>query len=192
MESLTANLLPQILRYLSPSGAKWQSKAAALSLIDRIREDSPSDLLELTFKQTVPVLTDVATDFKPELAKLGYRTLLDYVSILDNLDLSPRYKLIVDTLQDPSRVPESSQGSLQRHFFVAEVTEPALSLLVPILDRSLKLSSSSQEQLRQTVIVIENLTRLVNNRVEIESFIPVSLPGVERVVNTALYLRLES
>ena len=184
MESLTANLLPQILRYLSSSGAKWQSKAAALSLIDRIRENSPPDLLELTFKQTVPVLTDVATDFKPELAKLGYRTLLDYVSILDNLDLSPRYKLIVDTLQDPSRVPESVKA-LSSVTFVAEVTEPALSLLVPILDRSLKLSSSSQEQLRQTVIVIENLTRLVNNRVEIESFIPVLLPGVERVVNTA-------
>ena len=48
--------------------------------------------------------------------------------------------------------------------FVAEVTEPALSLLVPILDKSLKMSSSSNEQLRQTVMVTENLTRLVNNK----------------------------
>lgn len=182
-ESLACNVLPVILAYLS-SGAKWQSKLAALSIVDRIREDSPNDLLELTFTQTVPILTDVSTDFKPELAKQGHKTLLDYVSILDNLDLSPRFQLIVDTLQNPQRVPESVK-SLSSVTFVAEVTEPALSLLVPILNRSLNLSSSSQEQLRQTVIVIENLTRLVNNRSEIESFVPLLLPGVQRVVDTA-------
>lgn len=183
MEALTCIVLPTILDFLS-SGAKWQAKMAALTVVDRIREDSANDLLELTFKNTVPVLTDVATDFKPELAKQGYKTLLDYVSILDNLDLSPRYKLIVDTLQDPSKVPESVK-SLSSVTFVAEVTEPSLSLLVPILNRSLNLSSSSQEQLRQTVIVVENLTRLVNNRNEIESFIPLLLPGIQKVVDTA-------
>lgn len=183
VESLTSAVLPIILKYLA-SGAKWQCKVAALSVVDRIREDSPNDLLELTFKQTVPVLTDVATDFKPELAKRGYETLLNYVSILDNLDLAPRYKLIVDTLQDPTKVPQCVRA-LSSVTFVAEVTEPALSLLVPILNKSLNLSSSSQEQLRQTVIVVENLTRLVNNRIEIESFIPLLLPGVQKVVDTA-------
>lgn len=182
-ESLTSSVLPRILEYLA-SGAKWQSKLAALGVIDRIREDSPNDLLELTFKQAVPVLTDVATDFKPELAKRGYETLLNYVSILDNLDLAPRYKLIVDTLQEPRKVPQCVRA-LSSVTFVAEVTEPALSLLVPILNKSLNLSSSSQEQLRQTVIVVENLTRLVNNRIEIESFIPQLLPGVQKVVDTA-------
>ncbi|GCF01112.1 [NU+] prion formation protein 1 [Zygosaccharomyces mellis] len=182
-EALTSSVLPRILEYLA-SGAKWQSKFAALGVIDRIREDSPNDLLELTFKQTVPVLTDVATDFKPELGKRGYETLINYISILDNLDLAPRFKLIADTLQDPRRVSQCVRA-LSSVTFVAEVTEPALSLLVPILNRSLNLSSSSQEQLRQTVIVVENLTRLVNNRIEIESFIPQLLPGVQKVVDTA-------
>lgn len=183
LESLTSFVLPSVLKYLV-SGAKWQSKLAALAVVDRIREDAPNDLLELTFKDAVPVLTDVATDFKPELAKQGHTTLLDYVSILDNLDLAPRYNLIVDTLQNPAKVPQSVKA-LSGVTFVAEVTEPALSLLVPILNRSLNLSSSSQEQLRQTVIVVENLTRLVNNRIEIESFIPLLLPGIQKVVNTA-------
>lgn len=183
VESLTSFVLPNVLKYLA-SGAKWQSKLAALAVVDRIREDAPNDLLELTFKDAVPVLTDVATDFKPELAKQGHQTLLDFVSILDNLDLSPRYNLIVDTLQNPAKVPQSVKA-LSGVTFVAEVTEPALSLLVPILNRSLNLSSSSQEQLRQTVIVVENLTRLVNNRIEIESFIPLLLPGIQKVVDTA-------
>ncbi|EDO19383.1 hypothetical protein Kpol_1002p29 [Vanderwaltozyma polyspora DSM 70294] len=183
VESLAPTVLPKILDYLE-SGAKWQSKLGALSVVDRIREDSPNDLLELKFKQTIPVLTDVATDFKPELAKQAKTTMLDFVSILDNLDLATRFPLIVDTLQDPQKVPASVK-SLSSVTFVAEVTEPSLSLLVPILNRSLNLSSSSQEQLRQTVIVIENLTRLVNNRFEIESFIPLLLPGVQKVVETA-------
>ncbi|SCU93202.1 LANO_0E03268g1_1 [Lachancea nothofagi CBS 11611] len=183
IEAQTCVVLPTLLEYLK-SGIKWQCKSAALKLVDRVREESPNDLLELTFKDAVPVLTDVATDFKPELAKQGHKTLLEYVSILDNLDLSPRFELIVDTLQDPTKVPNSVK-SLSSVTFVAEVTEPALSILVPILSRSLNLSSSSQEQLRQTVIVIENLTRLVNNRSEIQHFIPQLMPGVEKVVNTA-------
>ncbi|KAL3235750.1 New1p [Nakaseomyces bracarensis] len=183
VDALPSTVLPVVLKYLA-SGAKWQSKMGALAVVDRIREDSPNDLLELTFKSTVPVLTDVATDFKPELAKQGHKTLLDYVSILDNLDLAPRYELIVNTLQDPNQVPQSVKA-LSSVTFVAEVTEPALALLVPILNRSLNLSSSSQEQLRQTVIVIENLTRLVNNFIEIESYIPLLLPGVQKVVDTA-------
>ncbi|CCE64387.1 hypothetical protein TPHA_0H01820 [Tetrapisispora phaffii CBS 4417] len=182
-EALTSMVLPVILKYLA-SGAKWGSKLGALTVIDRIREDAPNDLLELTFREAIPVLTDVATDFKPELAKQAKQSLLEYVSILDNLDLVSRYELIVDTLQNPQKVPESVKA-LSGVTFVAEVTEPALSLLVPILNRSLNLSSSSQEQLRQTVIVIENLTRLVNNRYEIESFIPLLLPGVQKVVDTA-------
>lgn len=183
LEAQASVVLPNLLEYLN-SGAKWQSKSAALKLVDRIREESPNDLLELSFTSVIPVLTDVATDFKPELAKQGYKTLFDFVSILDNLDLSPRFKLIVDTLQDPTKVPNCVK-SLSSVTFVAEVTEPALSILVPILNRSLNLSSSSQEQLRQTVIVVENLTRLVNNRIEIEKFIPSLMPGIQKVLNTA-------
>ncbi|AET37916.1 New1p Ecym_2164 [Eremothecium cymbalariae DBVPG len=183
LEAWTTVLLPAVLNYLS-SGARWQSKLAALQLVDNIREDAPNDMLELTFKDSIPVLTDIATDFKPELAKQGSSSLLEFISVLDNLDLQPRYKIISNTLQDPKLVPESVK-SLSSVTFVAEVTEPALAILCPILNRSLSLSSSSQEQLRQTVIVIENLTRLVNNRIEIESFIPQLLPGVKKVFETA-------
>ena len=75
--------------------------------------------------------------------------------------------------------------------FVAEVTEPALSLLVPILDKSLKMSSSSNEQLRQTVMVTENLTRLVNNK-EIEQFIPICYLGWKKLLTMLHYQKLEN
>ncbi|XBW34784.1 hypothetical protein QEN19_000350 [Hanseniaspora menglaensis] len=184
--SLVSSILPKCLDYLTNSSAKWQSKVACLKTIDFIKETTQPDYLEKTFKDTIPVLCDAATDFKSELAKKGYETLLNYVKVLDNLDLQPRYELIVDTLTNPSNVSNCVK-SLASVTFVAEVTEPALALLVPILTKSLNGSSAtvSQEQLRQTVIITENLTRLVNNRVEIESFIPALEPGVKKVIENA-------
>ncbi|GMG11927.1 unnamed protein product [[Candida] boidinii] len=182
-EACPSVLLTEFLAYLKGS-AKWPGKIAALKFVDRFIEESPADLLELRFVDAIPVITDIATDFKPELAKAGMKTLNSLVKVLDNLDLAPRYDIIVETLADPSKVPTCIK-TLSSVTFVAEVTEPALSLLVPILDKSLKLSSSSQEQLRQTVIVIENLTRLVNNKREIETYIPILLPGVKKIVETA-------
>ncbi|KAG7806844.1 hypothetical protein KL921_004638 [Ogataea angusta] len=183
VEAYSSVLLTMLLKYLK-SSAKWQSKVGALKTIDKILQEAPADLLESRFVDAIPVLTDMATDFKPELAKVGYKSLNDFVKVLDNLDLQPRYDLIVQTLADPQKVPNCIR-SLSSVTFVAEVTEPALALLVPILDKSFKLSSSSQEQLRQTVMVTENLTRLVNNKFEIEHYIPILLPGVKRVVETA-------
>ncbi|CAK7901556.1 [NU+] prion formation protein 1 [[Candida] anglica] len=183
VEAIATVFVDELLAYLS-SSAKWNSKLAALVTFDRIIEEVPADLLEMKFVNVVPTLTDLATDFKPELARAGLKTLKAFVKVLDNLDLQNKYDLIVDTLADPKKVPECVK-SLSSVTFVAEVTEPALSLLVPILDKSLKMSSSSMDQLRQTVTVTENLTRLVNNKREIENFIPILLPGVDKVYNNA-------
>ncbi|KAI3406889.2 NEW1 [Candida oxycetoniae] len=183
IEALGSVVLDEHLSVLQ-SGAKWNSKVAALANFDKIIDDVSADILEMKFVDVVPVLTDLSTDFKPELAKAGLQTLKKFVKVLDNLDLQNKYDLIVDTLADPSKVTDCVKN-LSSVTFVAEVTEPALSLLVPILDKSLKMTSSSNEQLRQTVIVAENLTRLVNNKREIEVFIPILLPGVEKVYKSA-------
>ena len=183
VEAKASALVGYFLQYLK-SGSKWQSKIACLKLTEKLIEECPADLLELEFYEAIPILTDMATDFKPELAKEGMKILKQFVKVLDNLDLSPRYDLIVETLANPQKVPDCIK-TLASVTFVAEVTEPALSLVVPIIDKSLKMSSSSQEQLRQTVKITENLTRLVNNKREIEKYVPVLLPSLRQVINTA-------
>ncbi|CUM66776.1 uncharacterized protein PRCAT00004457001 [Priceomyces carsonii] len=182
-EALGSIVFDELLKYLSGS-AKWNSKLTALALVDRVIEEVPADVLEMKFIDAVPIFSDLSTDFKPELANHGLKTFKNFVKLLDNLDLQNKFDLLVETLANPSKVPECIK-SLSSVTFVAEVTESALSLLVPILDKSLKMSSSSNDQLRQTVTVTENLTRLVNNKREIESFIPILLPGVEKVLKNA-------
>lgn len=183
VEALATVVIDAVLSFLGGL-AKWNLKLAALDVIDRLVEDVPADLLEMQFIHAVPVLTDLATDFKPELAKHGLKLTKQFVKVLDNLDLVNKYDLIVETLANPSKIPECIKN-LSLVTFVAEMTEPALSLLTPILEKSLKMSLSSNDQLRQTVMVTENLTRLVNNKREIEPFIGVLMPGVEKVVNHA-------
>lgn len=60
-----------------------------------------------------------------------------------------------------------------------------LSLLTPLLERALTSPQTSQEVLRQAVVVTENLTKLVHDPVEAREFLPRLQPGVKRVLETA-------
>ena len=102
VEALGSIVLDEYLTILK-SGAKWNSKVAALVNFDRLIEEVPADVLEMKFIDVVPVLTDLSTDFKPELAKAGITTLKKFVKVLDNLDLQNKYDLIVETLADPQK-----------------------------------------------------------------------------------------
>lgn len=182
-EAKVSVLFSKLLHYLKGS-AKWQSKIGALKIVDDIVHDVPSDFLESRFVDAVPVLTSMMHDMKPELSKAGTKSLTDLANRLDNQDIVPRLPIIIKTLNDPKNVPECIK-TFSQVTFVAEVTEPALSLLVPILSRALNLTSTTQDALRATVIVVENLTRLVHDPREIRSFIPEMKPGVQKVVDTA-------
>lgn len=177
------SLLPILFEYLHGS-AKWQGKVGALKVIDNIIAEVPAVNLELSFLQGVPALTHAMNDMKIEVSKAGNKTLSDFASKVDNQDITPRIPVIVQTLADPKKVPECIK-TFSHVTFVAEVTESALSILVPILWRALNQAASSQELLRQTVVVVENLTRLVHNPIEVKAFIPELLPGIKRVVESA-------
>ena len=75
--------------------------------------------------------------------------------------------------------------ALSQTTFVAIVTSPVLALLTPLLERSLNTPTTSQEVLRQTVVVVENLTKLVHDPVEARTFLPKLKPGVQGVKDRA-------
>lgn len=182
-EGKVSGVLTKLFEYLS-SSAKWQGKVGALKFVERILEDVPQDFLESRFVDAIPVLTNVMHDMKPELSRAATKTLTEFGNKLDNQDVVPRVPLIIKTLDDPKNV-QNCIKSLSQVTFVTEVTESALAILVPILNRALNATSSTQESLRQTVIVVENLTRLVHNPREVKAFIPDLLPGVSKVYASA-------
>lgn len=107
-------------------------------------------------------------------------------TLLSNDDVAPRIPLLIKTMQNPStETLQKAIHALSQTTFVAIVTSPVLALLTPLLERSLNTPSTSQEVLRQTVVVVENLTKLVHDPIEARTFLPKLRPGVQGVKERA-------
>lgn len=107
-------------------------------------------------------------------------------TLLSNDDVAPRIPLLIKTMENPNtEILQKAIHALSQTTFVAIVTSPVLALLTPLLERSLNTPSTPQEVLRQTVVVVENLTKLVHDPVEARTFLPKLKPGVQGVKNRA-------
>jgi elongation factor 3 len=107
-------------------------------------------------------------------------------TLLSNDDVAPRIPLLIESMKNPSaEALQKAIHALSQTTFVAEVTSPVLALLTPLLERSLNTPTTAQEVLRQTVVVVENLTKLVHDPIEARAFLPKLKPGVQRVKNNA-------
>lgn len=114
------------------------------------------------------------------------KTMTSLTTLLSNDDVAPRIPLLIKTMQNPStETLQKAIHALSQTTFVAIVTSPVLALLTPLLERSLNTPTTSQEVLRQTVVVVENLTKLVHDPVEARTFLPKLLPGVQGVKDRA-------
>jgi elongation factor 3 len=107
-------------------------------------------------------------------------------TLLQNDDIAPRIPLLVKAIEDPStQSQQKAIHALSQTTFVAIVTSPVLAMVTPLLERSLNSPSTTQEVLRQTVVVVENLTKLVHDPIEARAFLPKLRPGVKAVLDRA-------
>lgn len=200
-ESLVNALLPAVLRYLGKSSGKWQGAVGAYAILEKMAnkakmgtgtkdEERQKDLLREamgnTLKEVIPVVESGMHDLKNEVAKQAVKTMTAVTTLITNEDVIPRIPLLITAMEKPSS--ESLQKTihaLSQTTFVAIVTSPVLALLTPLLERSLNTPTTSQEVLRQTVVVVENLTKLVHDPTEARTFLPKLKPGVQAVEDRA-------
>lgn len=200
-EAMVVGLLPALQAYLSKRTGKWQGTVGAFTLLGKVAdkaqmgtgskdEEQAKDVLResmgRTLKDLIPIVEGGMHDLKSEVAKASLKTMNSLTTLLQNDDVAPRIPLLVDTMNNPSaQTLQKAIHALSQTTFVAIVTSPVLALLTPILERALNTPSTSQEVLRQTVVVVENLTKLVHDPVEARTFLPKLKPGVEKVKNGA-------
>ena len=103
---------------------------------------------------------------------------------LANPDLSPHIPQLVKCMANPETVPACIK-SLSSTTFVAEVTAPALAVLVPLLLRAL--NDRSMEVQRRTVVVIENLVKLVRDPNVAATYLNPLVDGVEKIAKGAAF-----
>lgn len=200
-ESLVNALLPALDRYLNQPKGKWQGFVAAYSLIEKMarkaqmgtgtkEEEEMKDLLReamgKTLKDLIPIVESGMHDLKNEVAKQATKTMSTLTTLLSNDDVAPRIPIVMKTMEQPSeQTLQKAIHDLSQTTFVAVVTSPVLALLTPLLERSLNTPTTPQEVLRQTVIVVENLTKLVHDPAEARTFLPKLKPGVQSVKDRA-------
>lgn len=182
-----------LTNYLTSSKAKPQGKIGALDLLSKLADkmvalsDEAGDDFgrELMGRQLEGLIKGVEGglfDVKADVARAATNCLTKLTGLIMNEDVRPHMPMLVKTLREGShQALAKAIHDLSQTTFVALVTSPLLSLLTPILERVLGSPQTGQEVLRQTVVVVENLTKLVHDPVEAREFLPRLLPGVERV-----------
>ncbi|KAH0491648.1 hypothetical protein TgHK011_003069 [Trichoderma gracile] len=201
-EALVVGLLPVLTQYLDKKTGKWQGTVGAYQLLQKMadkaqivvgstkEEAAAQDVLReamgAKLAGLIPLVEGGMHDLKTEVEKQAVKTMNSLTTLLSNDDVAPRIPLLVDTMQHPS--PQTLQKAihaLSQTTFVAVVTSPVLALLTPFLERSLNTPTTSQEVLRQTVVIVENLTKLVHDPIEARTFLPKLMPGVKGVCDRA-------
>ncbi|KAJ5778824.1 Armadillo-like helical [Penicillium paradoxum] len=196
-EAMVNGLLPALERYLSKGSGKWQGFVGAYSLIEKMAvkaqlgkgskdEERQKDLLRdamgKTLKELIPIVESGMHDLKSEVVKQSCKTMTALTTLLSNDDVAPRIPLLIKTMENPSaQTLQKAIHALSQTTFVAIVTSPVLAMLTPLLARSLNTPATPQETLRQTVVVVENLTKLVHDPAEARTFLPKLQPGVKSV-----------
>ncbi|KAH0161635.1 ABC transporter domain-containing protein, partial [Aureobasidium melanogenum] len=200
-EAKVYGLLPILIKYLRKGTAKWQSAVVAYELVGRMSDDAKMGMESLEAEQAkdvlreamgrkledlIPIVEGGMHDLKAEVSKAAIKSMNSLTTLLQNDDVQPRLPLLIKSMEDPSTQSlQKAIHALSQTTFVAIVTSPVLAVLTPLLERSLNSPSTSQEVTRQTVVVVENLTKLVHDPVEARSFLPKLLPGTKAVRDRA-------
>ena len=201
-EALVVGLMPILSTYLGKRSGKWQGTVGAFKLLQRmadkaklevgcskeeaINKEILRDSLGTKLAGLIPIVENGMHDLKTEVEKQAVATMTSLTTLLSNDDVAPRIPLLIATMQRPStETLQKAIHALSQTTFVAIVTSPVLALLTPLLERSLNTPTTAQEVLRQTVVVVENLTKLVHDPVEARTFLPRLKPGVKGVQDRA-------
>ncbi|KAI0280990.1 P-loop containing nucleoside triphosphate hydrolase protein [Russula aff. rugulosa BPL654] len=162
---------------------KWRAKAGALDamrmFVNRAEEAVATELATI-----LPAVTAAMHDTKNEVSTAAVKCATALCTTLANADLAPHIPILVKCMSDPTSVPLCIK-SLSNTTFVAEVTAPALAVLVPLLTRAL--NDRSMEVQRRAVVVIDNLVKLVRDPVVAATYLGALVAGVDKIAKGAAF-----
>lgn len=162
---------------------KWRTKVGALDSIrgftDRAKDEVASELVTV-----LPKVELAMHDTKPEVSTAAKKCATALCTTVANPDLTPHIPILVECMSNPSSVP-SCMKALSSTTFVAEVTAPALAVVVPLLLRAL--NDRSMEVQRRTVVVIDNLVKLVRDPAVAARYLSTLVEGVEKIYRGAAF-----
>ncbi|KAL3462296.1 armadillo-type protein [Aspergillus heterothallicus] len=189
-------VIPTLIDALDDS-KRTAEKLAALDCIEELVKTSPEqlsfrvpDLIPIlsasvngsdkVIRQTVGDLDEKGNSKIKEENGLEVRisngTLDKVCNLIVNNDIKDFIPALVNCIVDPTRVARTVH-TLGATTFVSDVTSPTLSIMVPLLERGLKLRDTAIK--RKSAVIIDNMCKLVEDPQIVAPFLPKLMPDLE-------------
>jgi len=180
---LIHNMAPNAVDHITPvlmealsNSKKWPTKILSLSIIDELVKISPRQL-HAVIPKIVPSISDCMWDTKPDVKKAATTTMGNVCSLADNKDIERFIPAVIQCINKPENVPETIH-LLGATTFVQEVDSATLAIMVPLLARGLNERATPIK--RKSALIIDNMSKLVDDPNVAAPFLPLLLPGLEK------------
>ena len=168
------SLLPALFASL-PVEKKWQERVVALNCISLFAKPAPKQL-GIALPEIVPEVTACMWDTKKQVKTASTDAMRSACEVIGNKDIEHMNAKIITAITKPKEVPEIMH-ELAGVTFVQSVESPALAMVVPLLLRGLREKNTATK--RQSAVIINNMSKLVDNPVDAAPFLPLLLPALE-------------
>jgi elongation factor 3 len=168
------SLLPAIFAEL-PVEKKWQTRELALQCITRFATKAPKQLGD-ALPEVVPEVTACMWDTKKQVKVAATEAMKASLEVIGNRDIEHMTEKILTAITKPKEVPEIMH-IMAGVTFVQSVESPALAMVVPLLLRGLREKNTATK--RQAAVIIDNMSKLVDNPIDAAPFLPLLLPALE-------------
>ncbi|KAI8356156.1 armadillo-type protein [Blakeslea trispora] len=168
--------VPYILEGLNNS-CKWQTKMLSLELLSSLTKLHSKEFF-VAIPDVVPVVSDCMWDTKVDVKKQATETMGDICKLIENKDIERFIPAVINCINHPENVSETIH-LLGATTFVQEVDSATLSIMVPLLGRGLNERATPIK--RKSALIIDNMSKLVDDPDVAAPFLPVLLPALEHV-----------
>jgi len=168
-------LLPAIFAAL-PVETNWATRALALELISSFGSRAPKQLGN-ALPEVVPELTACMWDTKKQVKAAATNAMKEALEVIGNKDIEHMTSHILKAITTPKDVPEIMH-KMAGVTFVQSVESAALAMVVPLLLRGLREKATATK--RQSAVIINNMSKLVDNPLDAAPFLPLLLPALEQ------------
>lgn len=198
IDSLNPFLIKSLTKELLDGITDDKSQKIKILTVKILTKLSESEYFKETISMIVESLSYLLSESSSELSVSSTELYSKILDMIDNKDIQPLKQYLIDGLTDPSNLP-TTIDKITSTTFVQAVDDKTLSVIVPLLTRIFGKATYAVK--RQTIIVIENMTKLVQDEMSAHDFICKLLPLIEnakddipepevRAVASRVYLHL--
>lgn len=170
----TREVLPMLYASIV-SDKNWPERTCALKTIAALGEHAPEQL-GFSLPETIPAVSDSIIDVKSEVSEAAIAAMTAACDVVGNRDIEHLAAEILRSVTNPEET-EELMHKLAGVRFISTVEAPALAMVGPLLIRGL--ASRNRATIRQSAVIIENMSKLVDDPIGAAPFMPLLLPALE-------------